>query len=638
MNTEQQGRGGIVRVFLPYFKGYRLQGILAPLFKFFEVILNLLVPLVVAQMIDIGITENKPDFLYSRVILLIGLAILGMLVSGLAQFFAARVSCGFAARVRQACFDKIGTFTFSDLDEMKSSSLITRLNDDAYQVQNGVNMVLRLLLRSPLVVFGSVIMAFTIDVKCAWVLFSSVPILFVVVFGIMSLSIPLYTKVQHALDALTDRTRENLTGIRVIRAFRREEETADTFKLQNKALTRQNEFVGRLSALLNPATFLIVNLATIMMIRTGAFQVELGVLHQGEVVALYNYLAQMILELVKLASLLITLNKSIACARRLEEVLTREPGGTHPLKAAGKFLPATETKANAQEPSKVHSNPMDSNAADTQTDPLAHLKDTAVAFDRVSFSYPGAAAPSLNQISFSAKKGTVVGIIGGTGSGKTTLVNLIAGFYPPSKGKIYLNGEDIQTWPEEKLQKAVGTVFQKAVLFKGTVADNLRLGNPSAADEELWKALEIAQAADFIQTREGGLLAPVAQNGKNFSGGQKQRLTIARAIAAKPEILILDDSASALDYATEAALRKALFGQKDKTTTFLISQRTSSLMAADQILVLDNGELVGKGTHAELLDSCAVYAEIYDSQFPGERTNSLQHRVSNPEEEGRSHE
>ena len=553
-----------------YLKNYKKETILAPFFKFLEVVFDLMVPVVIAHMIDVGIAENNRGVIIRSFLILILMAGAGLTVSITAQFFAAKASTGFAAELRQSVFDHVQGLSYSELDRLGTATLITRLTNDINQVQNGLNMGLRLLLRSPFIVLGSMVMAFTINVRCALVFVVAIPVLFLVVFVIMYLSIPLFRKVQGKLDRVTGLTRENLTGVRVIRAFCREREAVKDFDESNRELTRLNEFVGRLSALLNPATYVLINIATVFLISAAGVQVNMGSMQQGETVALYNYMAQMIVELIKLASLIITLNKAAACAGRVADILNVQSSMDY----------VTETK----------------------TQPVS---DCAVAFQDVTFSYAGTKAPSLSNISFSVKKGQTVGIIGGTGSGKTTLVNLISRFYDADQGTVLLNGQDICKYSQADLCSKIGIVPQKAVLFKGTIRENMKLGRENASDEEIWEALSMAQAKEIVE--------------KKLSGGQRQRLTIARALIKNPEILILDDSASALDFATDAALRKSLHTLSHKTTTFLVSQRSSSIRQADLILVLDDGTLAGQGTHEELLKSCAPYREIFFSQFPDER-------------------
>ena len=568
-----------------YLKRYTKESILAPLFKFLEVVFDLMVPLVVARMINIGVAGNDRGYMVRCFLLLILMALLGLAASITAQFFAAKASTGFAADLRQAVFDHIQGFSFTELDTLGADTMITRLTDDINQVQTGVNMGLRLLLRSPFVVFGAMIMAFTIDVSCAWVFAVVIPVLFVAVFAIMLSSIPLYRKAQSALDRVTCLTRENLTGVRVIRAFCREDHSVREFDESSQALTKLNEFVGKISALLNPLTYVLINLAAVVLIDRAALRVNIGSIAQGDVVALNNYMLQITVELIKLASLIITLTKSMACAGRVAGVLEQPTTMTYPEKNA-------QPRENG---------------------------DEAVRFDRVNFTYRNAGAPSLTDISFCAGKGQTVGIIGGTGSGKSTLISLIPRFYDAASGTVCLDGCNVKEYTQQALCRKVAVVQQRSVLFQGTIRDNLRWGNENASDEELWQALEVAQAREIVEGKEGQLDFRLEQGGRNLSGGQKQRLSIARALVKKPEILILDDSSSALDFATDAALRSAIHGLGGGITTFLVSQRIACIRQADQILVLDNGSLAGVGTHEELLESCGLYQEIFDSQFPGER-------------------
>ena len=568
-----------------YLKRYTKESILAPLFKLLEVVFDLMVPLVVARMINIGVAGNDRGYMVRCFLILILMALLGLAASITAQFFAAKASTGFAADLRQAVFDHIQGFSFTELDTLGADTMITRLTDDINQVQTGVNMGLRLLLRSPFVVFGAMIMAFTIDVSCAWVFAVVIPVLFVAVFAIMLSSIPLYRKAQSALDRVTCLTRENLTGVRVIRAFCREDHSVREFDESSQALTKLNEFVGKISALLNPLTYVLINLAAVVLIDRAALRVNIGSIAQGDVVALNNYMLQITVELIKLASLIITLTKSMACAGRVAGVLEQPTSMTYPEKDA-------QPRENA---------------------------DEAVRFDHVSFTYRNAGAPSLTDISFCAKKGQTVGIIGGTGSGKSTLISLIPRFYDAASGTVCLDGCNVKEYTQEALCRKVAVVQQRSVLFQGTIRDNLRWGNENASDEELWQALEVAQAREIVEGKEGQLDFRLEQGGRNLSGGQKQRLSIARALVKKPEILILDDSSSALDFATDAALRSAIHGLGGGVTTFLVSQRIACIRQADQILVLDNGSLAGVGTHEELLERCGLYQEIFDSQFPGER-------------------
>ena len=568
-----------------YLKRYTKESILAPLFKLLEVVFDLMVPLVVARMINIGVAGNDRGYMVRCFLILILMALLGLAASITAQFFAAKASTGFAADLRQAVFDHIQGFSFTELDTLGADTMITRLTDDINQVQTGVNMGLRLLLRSPFVVFGAMIMAFTIDVSCAWVFAVVIPVLFVAVFAIMLSSIPLYRKAQSALDRVTCLTRENLTGVRVIRAFCREDHSVREFDESSQALTRLNEFVGKISALLNPLTYVLINLAAVVLIDRAALRVNIGSIAQGDVVALNNYMLQITVELIKLASLIITLTKSMACAGRVAGVLEQPTSMTYPEKDA-------QPRENA---------------------------DEAVRFDHVNFTYRNAGAPSLTDISFCAKKGQTIGIIGGTGSGKSTLISLIPRFYDAASGTVCLDGCNVKEYTQQALCRKVAVVQQRSVLFQGTIRDNLRWGNENASDEELWQALEVAQAREIVEGKEGQLDFRLEQGGRNLSGGQKQRLSIARALVKKPEILILDDSSSALDFATDAALRSAIHGLGGGVTTFLVSQRIACIRQADQILVLDNGSLAGVGTHEELLERCGLYQEIFDSQFPGER-------------------
>ena len=575
-----------MRTLAKYLRNYKKESILAPFFKFLEVVFDLLVPIVIAQIIDVGIAHNDHGYIVQKFFILILMAAAGLAVSITAQFFAAKASVGFATEVRQAVFDHIQKLSYTELDTLGTDTLITRLTDDVNQVQNGVNMGLRLLLRSPFIVFGAMVMAFTINVRCALIFVVAIPILFLFVFVIMFLSIPLFKKVQGRLDTVTRLTRENLTGVRVIRAFCREDHAVAEFDESNLALTKLNEFVGKISALLNPATYVLINIATVILIQTAGVQVNLGNMQQGEVVALYNYMAQMIVELIKLASLIITLNKSMACADRVAGILKVDSTMAYPEKTSA---------------------------------PAAAKNDCAVAFDHVTFSYAGTGAPSLSDITFSAKKGSTIGIIGGTGSGKSTLVSLISRFYDATSGDVMVDGENVKNYTKEELCNKVGVVQQRAVLFKGSIRDNMKWGKEDATDAEIWEALTTAQAKEVVEGKQDQLDFMLEQNGKNLSGGQKQRLSIARALVKKPEILILDDSSSALDFATDAKLRKAVHNLEGNTTTFLVSQRIAGIRQADQILVLGNGTLEGNGTHDELMKTCEVYREIYFSQFPEER-------------------
>ena len=580
-----------------FLRPYRKESILAPLFKLLEVVFDLMVPVVVAQIIDVGVAKNDRGYIVEMFFVLLLMAAVGLTCSFTAQFFAAKASVGFATSVRQAMFDHIQGLSFTELDTLGTDTLITRLTDDVNQVQNGINMGLRLLLRSPFVVIGAMVMAFTINVRCALIFVVTVPILFVVVFSIMLVSIPLFKKVQAGLDRVTGLTRENLTGVRVIRAFCREEQSVDEFEESNRELTRLNEFVGRISALLNPVTYVLINGATVILIARAGVQVNIGNLQQGQVVALYNYMAQIIVELIKLASLIITLNKSMACADRVAGILD--------VKSSMEYKNENGTI----------------NVENTDS-------DMAVEFDHVTFTYEGAGASSLSDISFQAKKGQTIGIIGGTGSGKSTLVSLIPRFYDPQEGNVKVDGMPVTKYPQGELCKEIGVVQQRSILFKGSIRENLKWGNEQASDEELWNAITIAQAKDVVESKPGKLDFVVEQNGRNLSGGQKQRLTIALALVGQPKILILDDSLSALDFATDAALRKAIGGLKGNMTTFLVSQRISGIRQADKILVMEDGALAGQGTHEELMKSCKTYQEIYYSQFPEERPEEDQKGVA----------
>ena len=572
-----------------YLKDYKKESILAPLFKLLEAFFELLVPLVMANIIDYGISNRNMGYIGKMGLLLLLLGVVGLASSITAQFFAAKAAVGFSTQLRQALFDHIEDLSFTDIDKAGTSTMITRMTSDVNQVQSGINMTLRLFLRSPIIVFGAMIMAFTIDVKCALIFVVAIPLLSVVVFGIILSTIPMYKKVQSKLDQVLGITRENLTGVRVIRAFHQEAKEADRFRENNEALSAMQIFVGKISACMNPVTYIIVNGAIIALIYTGAVQVNIGNLSQGEVVAIINYMNQILVELVKLANLIVTMTKALACAERV---------------ASAFDIGADAAYVGAQ----------DQKLAD-KVDKSAPFLD----FKHVSLTYQGAGAPTLQDMNFTVNRGDTVGIIGGTGSGKTSLVNLIPGFYPATEGEILLEGRDIRTMSDEELRGRIGVVPQKAVLFKGTIRSNLQWGKPDATEEEMWKALELAQASEVVDGKPGKLDATVAQNGKNFSGGQRQRLTIARALVRNPEILILDDSASALDYATDAKLRAAIRTLEDKTTTFIVSQRASTIRHADKIIVLDDGEIAGMGTHDELLKDCTVYQEIYYSQYPEQR-------------------
>ena len=579
----------LMKRLMMYLKDYKKESILAPLFKLLEAFFELMVPLVMANIIDYGISNRNMGYIGKMGLLLLLLGVVGLASSITAQFFAAKAAVGFSTKLRQALFDHIEDLSFTDIDKAGTSTMITRMTSDVNQVQSGINMTLRLFLRSPIIVFGAMIMAFTIDVKCALIFVVAIPLLSIVVFGIILSTIPMYKKVQSRLDQVLGITRENLTGVRVIRAFHQEAKEEERFRENNEALSAMQIFVGKISACMNPVTYVIVNGAIIALIYTGAVQVNIGNLSQGEVVAIINYMNQILVELVKLANLIVTMTKALACAERVASVFD--------IGADAAYVGAQNQKL-----------------AD-KVDKSAPFLD----FKHVSLTYQGAGAPTLQDMNFTVNRGDTVGIIGGTGSGKTSLVNLIPGFYPATEGEILLEGRDIRTMRDEELRGRIGVVPQKAVLFKGTIRSNLQWGKPDATEEEMWKALELAQASEVVDGKPGKLDATVAQNGKNFSGGQRQRLTIARALVRNPEILILDDSASALDYATDAKLRAAIRTLEDKTTTFIVSQRASTIRHADKIIVLDDGEIAGMGTHDELLKDCTVYQEIYYSQYPEQR-------------------
>lgn len=574
---------------LVYLGDYKKETVLAPLFKMLEASFELFVPLVMAAIVDVGIKQEDIPYILKMGLVLVALGLVGLATSVTAQYFAAKAAVGFAAKLKHALFAHIQGMSYAETDRTGISTLITRLTSDINQVQSGVNLVLRLFLRSPFIVFGAMIMAFTIDTKSALIFVVTIPALSVVVFGIMLISIPLYRKVQSALDKVLGITRENLSGVRVIRAFHQEAKEQERFSGYNDALTKIQMFVGRISALMNPVTYIIVNAAVIALIYTGALQVDTGRLTQGEVIAIVNYMSQILVELIKLANLIITVTKAFACAKRIEAVF-EVPTGIHIY---------TEKELGEKG--------------------LAEKEAPAVVFEHVSLRYPAAGADALTDIHFTANKGETIGIIGGTGSGKSSLVQLIPRFYEVTGGRVLVNGQDVRTYETEELKDRIGIVPQKAVLFSGTIRDNIRFGKQDATDEEINEALRIAQAKSFVDEKEGGLGFVVAQGGKNLSGGQRQRLTIARAVVRKPDILILDDSASALDYVTDAALRKAVRELGEETTTFIVSQRTASVLHADKIIVLDDGEMVGIGRHEELLVSCPVYKEIFDSQGAGRK-------------------
>lgn len=563
-----------------YLKDYKKETILGPLFKLLEASFELFVPLVVASMIDVGIKTGDTGYIIRMCLVLISLGVIGLVCSITAQYFAAKAAVGFVKKIRHALFRHIQSLSYTELDTLGTSTMITRMTSDVNQVQNGTNLTLRLLLRSPFVVFGAMIMAFTIDWQAALVFVVTIPLLSIVVFGIMLVSIPLYRKVQSRLDRLLGITRENLTGVRVLRAFCKENEEIAEFETRNEDLTGVQKFVGRISALMNPVTYLIINFAVIALIWTGAIRVEAGILTQGMVVALYNYMSQILVELIKMANLIINITKAVACGNRIAAVFditsSQEQTSVSP-----------ETKKDA---------------------PLVEFRD-------VSLQYKNAGEDSLSGLNFTAAAGETIGVIGGTGSGKSSLVRLIPRFYDATRGAVLVQGADVRDYPLDELRGMIGIVPQKSVLFQGTVRDNMKWGNPDATDDEIWDALASAQAQEVVESKEGGLDFVIEQGGRNLSGGQRQRLTIARALVRRPRILILDDSSSALDFATDAALRKAIRELPYSPTVFLVSQRASSIQYADRIIVLDDGCPVGIGTHEELLESCGVYREIYNSQF-----------------------
>ena len=573
---------------LVYMKGFGRECVLGPLFKLLEASFELIVPLIVAAIIDKGIPAGDRGYIVRMVLWLIALGGVGLLSAVTAQYFAAKAAIGFSARLRHALMAHIQTLGYPELDRLGTSTLVTRMTSDVNQVQNGVNMTLRLLLRSPFVVFGAMVMAFTIDTRCALIFAGVIAVLCVIVFGIMLVTIPMYRRVQGQLDSVTAATRENLTGVRVVRAFGKEQSENARFAQRNQLLTRMQLAVGRVSAAMNPVTYVVINAAVILLIRAGAMRVQLGELSQGQVVALYNYMSQILVELVKMANLIILLTKAAACGDRIARVL-----GEQPSQRDGTLEPAQDAPRGS------------------------------VVFDHVGLTYPGAGAESLEDVSFTAAPGQTIGVIGGTGSGKSTLVNLIPRFYDATAGRVLVDGLDVRDFSREALRSRIAVVPQKAALFQGTIRSNLLWGNPDATDGELHEALAVAQALDVVSSKPQGLDEPVEQGGRNFSGGQRQRLTIARALVRRPEILILDDSASALDYATDARLRRAIREMAQPPTTFIVSQRAASIRFADTILVLDDGHVAGMGTHEELLASCPVYQEIYRSQFKQENSGEV---------------
>lgn len=569
---------------LCYLKEYKKESVLGPLFKLLEATLELFVPLVVAAIIDTGIGNQDRGYVVKMCLVLVLLGLIGLAFSVTAQYFAAKAAVGFVTTIRHVLFGHIQKLSYAELDTQGTSTLITRMTSDMNQVQNGVNLTLRLLLRSPFVVIGAMVMAFTIDVKAALVFVVGIPALAVVVFGVMLACIPLYRKVQNRLDKVLGLTRENLTGVRVLRAFCKEEEQEAEFQKQNQTLTDTQKFVGRISALLNPLTYVIINVAIIALIWIGAIRVDMGIITQGAVVALYNYMSQILTELIKLANLIINITKSVACGNRIQSVLEVEPS-------------------------------VKDGVATVSGDGEAGKSAYSVVFEHAGIRYPDAAQEAVSDITLNVRPGETIGIIGGTGSGKSSMVNLIPRFYDCSSGAVYVDGRNVCTYGLTELRDKIGVVPQKSVLFAGTIRSNMQWGKPDATDEEIFAAMEIAQAKDVVSKKEKGLDTEVEQGGKNFSGGQRQRLTIARALVKQPEILILDDSSSALDFATDAALRMAIGSMKHKPTLFIVSQRTSAIQYADKIVVLDDGSVVGIGTHEELMNTCEVYREIYDSQY-----------------------
>lgn len=573
-----------MRSLLKYLKDYKKESILAPVFKMLEASFELFVPLVMAAIIDTGIANHDKGYIFRMGGVLVALGLIGLACSVTAQFFSAKAAVGFATKLRHALFSHIQGLSYAELDTLGTNTLITRMTSDVNQLQSGVNLTLRLLLRSPFIVFGAMIMAFTVDVKAALIFVVAIPLLSIVVFGIMIVSLPLYKKVQAALDKVLGRTRENLEGARVIRAFCKEGQEIESFSEENEALLNIQVFVGKISAAMNPLTYIIVNIALVVLLWTGAIRVDGGIITQGAVVALVNYMSQILVELIKMANLIIQITKALACAKRIESILAVE---------------------NSQQ-------------IEDLTQQAKAETDDVIRFEHVGLTYQGGGEESLTDIDFAVKKGQTIGIIGGTGSGKTSVVNLIPRLYDATRGTVYVDGQDVKTYDPKQLRSKVGIVPQKAVLFAGTIRENLMWGNENATEEQLERALEISQAKEFVDTKEGRLDFKIAQGGKNLSGGQRQRMTIARAVVRDPEILILDDSASALDFATDAKLRHAIREMGNDMVVIIVSQRSSSIQYADQIIVLDDGAVAGIGTHEELLAGCPVYQEIYYSQFPKE--------------------
>lgn len=585
---------------LKYLKDYKVESVLGPLFKMLEASFGLFVPLVVASMIDIGIRNQDTGYILKMAGVLVLLAAIGLACSLTAQFFAAKAAVGFSTALRNALFAHINSLSYHEQDKIGTATLITRMTSDVNQVQSGLNLTLRLLLRSPFIVFGAMVMAFTVDTKAAMVFTVAIPALSVVVFGIMAVSMPLYKKVQRQLDQVTRSARENLTGVRVIRAFSRQKNEMEHFEASNDQLVKVQVFVGKISALMNPVTYVIINLAIVAVVWISGKQVDAGRITQGETVALVNYMSQILVELIKMANLIVSISKALACANRISRVFEEKTSIEDPVSFAHK----EDVGASSETGSGLQKN----------TSEIGE-KRSKICFSHVSFAYNGSKEDSLTDISFQAEKGQTIGIIGGTGSGKTTLVNLIPRFYDVREGSILLDGRDVRTWPLRELREKFGVVPQKAVLFKGSLRENMKWGKADASDEEIYQALAIAQARDFVEAKGKGLKLFIEQGGKNLSGGQRQRLTIARALVRKPEILIMDDSASALDFATDARLRKAIREETRDMTVFLVSQRVATVRGADQIIVLDDGKIAGMGTHRQLLDGCQIYREICQSQL-----------------------
>lgn len=589
---------------LRYLKDYKKECVFAPLFKMLEATFELFVPLVMAAIIDTGIARSDTSYIIKMSIVLIVLGLIGLTCSITAQYFSAKAAVGFSTKVRHALFAHIESLSFSEMDKIGTSTLITRMTSDINQAQSGVNMVLRLFLRSPFIVIGAMVMAFTVDAKAAMTFVVTIPLLCIVVFGIMLLCIPLYKKVQAGLDGVLSITRENLTGMRVIRAFAKEEEELAHFNEANEGLTKLQMFVAKISALMNPVTYVIINGATVVLIYVGALRVDSGILTQGEVVALVNYMSQILVELIKLANLIITITKAIACGNRIQSVFEMKPSF-----GRDDFIGAEQQSSDQM--AEISAEKKKEYEQKVAGDHGPYILE----FDHVGLTYRDAKEESLTDINLKVKPGETIGIIGGTGSGKSSLVHMIPRFYDATKGEVLFHGVNVKELPLEVLRDKIGMVMQKAVLFQGSIADNLRWGKKDATEGEMWEALTVSQAKEFVEEKEGGLSFKISQGGKNLSGGQRQRMTIARAVVKQPEILILDDSASALDYATDLKLRKAIAGMKHKVTTFIVSQRTSSILEADQILVLDDGQICGHGTHEQLLQTCEVYQEIYASQY-----------------------